>query len=210
MSLAVPDSADLGAYQIKAVIPEWPKSSGGIGSEFEWTTNIEIVEEIKSKPSSKGAGKQSGKKGSNEGDLVGLVWRSDEDPDKDDWTSQTVGEIEMVEASDLAKQRQEYHELAGIEGEIPTIVLNRTFSPLKKYVQARAAELTDEGKDQARDRYAVGIGVALLLLDQDAEKAAKSGTVIDDEILESSKRAAARGVLSVLPEYDRLAREIDD
>ena len=72
----------------------------------------------------------------------------------------TVGEIEMVPAKDLADKRPEYKDLAKIDAEIPTIVLNRTYSPLKSYVQARAAELTEEGKEQARERYAVGVGVA--------------------------------------------------
>ncbi len=76
---------------------------------------------------------------------------------------------------DLAASAPEYKELAKVDAEIPTIVLNRTYSPLKAYVQARAAELTDEGKEQARERYAVGVGVALLLLDQEARKAEKAG-----------------------------------
>ena len=45
-------------------------------------------------------------------------------------------------------------------GDPSTIVMNRTYSPLKKYVQARAVSLTEEGKEQARERYAVGAGVA--------------------------------------------------
>ena len=67
----------------------------------------------------------------------------------------------MVPGSDLADKRPEYEDLAKIDAEIPTIVLNRTFSPLKSYVQARAAELTERGKEEARERYAVGAGVAL-------------------------------------------------
>ena len=77
----------------------------------------------------------------------------------------------MVPGKDLADKRPEYAELAKVDAEIPTIVLNRTYSPLKAYVQARAAELTDERKEQARQRYAVGVGVALLGAAQHARTA---------------------------------------
>jgi hypothetical protein len=89
-------------------------------------------------------------------------------------------------------------------------VLNRTYSPLKSYVQARAAELTDEGKEQARERYAVGVGVALLVLDAQRRKDETVKKPTDDNAERVATQAAARGVLSVLPEYDRLAKEIED
>lgn len=69
----------------------------------------------------------------------------------DERDATTVGNIEMVTGSDLAAARDEYAELAGVTAEIPTIVLNKTYSPLKAYAQARSATLTDEGVDQARD-----------------------------------------------------------
>ena len=98
-----------------------------------------------------------------------------------------------------------------IDAEIPTIVLNRTYSPLKSYVQARAVELTDEGKEKAREHYAVGVGIALLVLDEEARKAAeKAGKPLDEAALHAGQRAAARAVLSVLPAYDRLAKELED
>ena len=108
---------------------------------------------------------------------MALIWKSETDDGMDDWSAATVGEIEMVAGKDLADKRPDYAELAKADAEIPTIVLNRTYSPLKAYVQARAVELTDEGKEQSRDRYAVGVGVALLVLDQQARKAEKAGAV---------------------------------
>ena len=102
-------------------------------------------------------------------------------------------------------------EAPNIDAEISTIVLNRTYSPLKSYVQARAVELTDEGKEKAREHYAVGVGVALLVLDEEARKAAeKAGKPLDEAALHAGQRAAARAVLSVLPAYDRLAKELED
>ena len=104
----------------------------------------------------------------------------------------------------------EYKDLAKVDAEIPTIILNRTYSHLKTYVQARAAELTDEGKEQARERYAVGVGVALLILDQEVRKAGKAGRSPDEGALDAGRQAAARAVLSVMPDYDRLAKELEE
>jgi hypothetical protein len=208
VSVAVPDSEELGTYELRAVIPPWPKSSGGLGPRFEWTTKLELVRDISPKPPGPGAGPKTGRKGPGQGDLVALVWRSDEN--EEGWDPTTVGEILMVPGKDLAAERAEYEELRGVSDEIPTIVLNRTYSPLKSYVQARAAELTDEGKEQARDRFAVGVGVALLVLDAQRRKDAKANKPTDDDAERVATQAAARAVLSVLPEYDRLAREIED
>lgn len=210
VSIAVPESANLGTYKLSVEVPMWPKSSGGLGQRFEWTTKIEIVEELTRKTPGRRAGEDTGKSGSGDGGLVALIWKSETDDGVEDWTAATVGEIEMVPGKDLAQQRPEYVELARVGVEIPTIVLNRTYSPLKAYVQARAAELTEEGKEQARERYAVGAGVALLVLDQESRKAQKAGKPLDDTALTAGQRAAARAVLSVMPAYDRLAKELED
>lgn len=210
VSIAIPDGADLGTYKLNVSIPTWTKTSGGLGPSFQWTTEVEVGEEVAIKPTGKKAGADSGKSGSGDGGLVALIWKSENDGGVGDWSAATVGEIEMVPGKDLADERPEYAELATVDTEIPTIVLNRTYSPLKAYVQARAKELTDEGKEQARERYAVGVGVALLVLDEDARKAAKSGKPLDDATLGAGRQAAARAVLSVMPAYDRLAKELED
>ena len=211
VAIAVPESADLGNYKLDIELSGWSRISGGLGPTFEWTTKIEIVQEDSPRPSGQkpGAGKKKGKSGPGDGGLVALIWKSDTE-DGGDWTPATVGDIEMVSGTDLADKRPEYKDLAKIDAEIPTIVLNRTYSPLKAYIQARAAELTDEGKEQARDRYAVGAGVALLVLDQEARKADKAGKPHDDGALRAGQQAAARAVLSVLPDYDRMAKELED
>ena len=66
---------------------------------------------------------------------------------------------------------------------------------------------SDAGRERARNRYAVGVGVGLMLLDQEAKKLAKAGTPIPEEAPVVSKRAAAQAALNVLPEFDALARE---
>lgn len=211
VSVAVPENADLGTHKLTVFIPTWSKTSGGLGPSFEWTTKIEFVEESKPKPSGPKPGSGNGKSGPGEGGLVALIWKSETDDGVDGWSAATVGEIEMVPGKDLADKRPEYAELAKVDAEIPTIVLNRTYSPLKSYVAARASELsTDEGKEQARERYAVGAGLALLILDQDARKAEKAGNPFDEAALKSAMDAAARGVLSVLTGHDKLLKEMEE
>ncbi len=211
VSVAVPENADTGTYKLTIEIPTWSKTSGGLGPRFEWTTKVEVVEEIKPKQPGPKPGSGNGKSGPGDGGLVALIWKSETDDGVDNWSAATVGEIEMVPGKDLADKRPEYAELAKVDAEIPTIVLNRTYSPLKAYVAARAAELsTDEGKEQARERYAVGVGVSLLVLDQDARKAEKAGKPFDDVYIESARQSAARGVLAVMPSYDRLAKELEE
>ncbi|MGW6278747.1 hypothetical protein [Kribbella sp. NPDC055071] len=208
VSIAVPDGADLGPYLINAEISTWPKSSGGLGPRFDWTTKLHLQEEIKPKDSGGTSGQSSGRHGSKDGGLVAMIWKSD--VEMEGWTPATVGQIEMVPAKDLAGQREEYRELATIDADIPTVVLNRTYSHLKTYTAARAAELTEEGKEATRDRYAVGVGVALLVIDEDARKSQNAGRLMDDVAVAAGQRAAARAVLSVMPDYDRLAKELED
>ena len=207
VAIAVPENADLGNYKLDIELDNWPKTSGGLGPCLEWTTKIHIVKESAPKPS----GRSPVKPGPDKGGLVALIWRSDIDDGVDNWTSATVGEIERVSGRDLAAKRTEYKDLAKTDDEIPTIVLNRTYSPLKSYIQARAVELTDEGKEQARERYAVGAGVALLVLEDETRKATeKTNKAPDEAAIQRARRAAARGVLSVLPAYDRLLKELKD
>lgn len=208
VSIAVPDYVDAGSYILSAEIPEWPRTSGGLGPRFEWTAKLELVTEAAPKPQGGGAGGKKGEQGKGDGGLVALVWRSE--ADMDGWTAATVGEVDLVAAKDLAEERPEYSELATYDGDIPTLILNRTFAPLKAYTAARAADVADEAKEQSRERYAVGVGVALLILDQDAKKAEKSGRPWDEDTVLTSQRAAARAVLSVLPDFDRLAKELQD
>jgi hypothetical protein len=205
--LAVPENADLIDCILKAQISPWLKASGGLGEEFKWTTRVQIVDEMTPKKPGRGAGKKDGTQGAGSGNLVALVWKND--ADEDEWNATTVGEIAMVSGAVLAETRPEYKELAKVKEEIPTIMLNGTYSKLKNYLQARAAELTEEGRSQAQERYAVGVGVALLVLHEKEVKAKKSGMSIDEEVLRVSRDAAARAVLSVMPEYDRLAKEMD-
>lgn len=211
VSVAVPEGVELGTYLLRTTVDNWLKSSGGTGPRLTWDTKFEVLEEAPMKPSGvpRGGKKGQGDRGADAGELVAVIWDSHEsDERKGAWTALTVGEIELVEGRVLADLREEYAELAKVEGKVPTILLNREFKPLKDYVSARAKELsTEEGRERLRERYAVGTGVGLLELYQQVEKRREKGEAVTDEWIELSKIAAARSVLSVMPEFDALAKE---
>lgn len=206
VSIAIPDDF-LGTYTLSAYIPEWSKASGGLGDPFTCTTELEVVSEIIPRPTGKtGAGEKDGDKGASEGGLVALVW-TDEQKHGGDWNPTTVGEIELVEAKTLATQHKEYESLAKIDLQVPTIVLNTTYIHLKSYISARASDLSDAWRDQTRDRYAVGVGVALMLQHEQRTRAEKADEFISDATFHSMADSAARAVLAVMPAYDQLAKE---
>jgi hypothetical protein len=82
-----------------------------------------------------------------------------------------------------------------------------SYSHLKNYISARAADLSDTGRQQARNRYAIGVGVALLVQDEERRRADKAGHPVSDDTLAAGADAAARGILAVMPAYDQLAKE---
>lgn len=118
-----------------------------------------------------------------------------------------TSKVEEIPANELAKENQ-YKQLGEL-GDTPvlTIFLNEDYSPLKRYLQGRQKELTKIGSGQAHNRYAVDVGMALLVLHHEAEKRRKSGAHPDDDLLEVARAAAAQGAISILPHFDALARE---
>ena len=108
----------------------------------------------------------------------------------------------------LAEASTEYAELAAL-GETPvlTILLNDDYSPLKKYLQRRQSGLSKIGAGHAHNRYAIDVGVALLVLHYEAQQRIKRGIHVDEELLDVARAAAAQGAISILPHFDALARE---
>jgi hypothetical protein len=171
---------------------------------MSWTTEFEVSEEVKPRIDGR-PGKNDAKKGNREGNLVALQFKSHEE--QDGWTKETVGDVEMVPAEDLAAQISEYSDLSVLgETRIPTLVLNSEYVALKRYLNAGAKNVVEETIQSRRDRYAVGVGVGLCMLFKEQEKRAKSGE-IDDSWCEASKQAIARSVLSMMPAFDELAKE---
>jgi hypothetical protein len=203
VSVAVPQGAQQGEFELEASITGWHRAGGGLGSPLKWTTEFEVVDEIK--PTRSRSGKDAGKKGAGEGGLVAVIW--DTLDNHADWNNGVPGHVEDVPASTLA-ERPEYAELASAgDVSVPTIWLNQEYGPLKTYIGARSRELTTPGLDAAKERYAVGAGLGLLYLRQQFDRRATQGETISDEVELDAKQAVARSSLSMMPFFDRLARE---
>lgn len=206
LSVPVPDEATKGVFQLVTSVAGWTRSSGGLGPELSWTTQFEVVEERRRPAPAPGpVNGTSGKTG--EGSLVGIIWKSHDKTDG--WDKMTVGEVELVPAEDLARERPEYAELAGLGSRpIPTLILNDTYVGLKAYIDSRARRVSEQTLDQKRDQYAVGVGVGLCMLYKDLEeRKAKNEKLPDEEWIEAAKQSVARGVLSMMPAFDELAKE---
>jgi hypothetical protein len=203
-SLLVPDDVAIGTTAtITAAIRGWGKAAGGIGEDLEWLSALEVVDGAKRppKPKPKGHKKTMAPKGSQ----VAVLWRSNSETDS--WNGGVPGEIELIEASVLAAGREEYRDLAELGSEqIPTVVLNEDFTPLKNYEVERVKKLGSSGGDASRDRYAVGVGVGLLVLEDRNRKLEKEGkTRPDDTLVE--RQAVARAALALMPDFDKLIKE---
>lgn len=200
--IAVPDEAKTGTFSLVASIEGWERLAGGIGGRLEWRTELEIVEQHE-----RGETRPRPRRGqgAEEGSDVVLIW---DDCARDGWNPSVPGSVEEVPAKDIAA-REEYKALAVLgETPVPTIYLNEDYAPLRRYVAGRQKDMVSEaGPERAKNRYAVGIGVGLMLLDQESRKLAKAGKPIGEEALLACKRAAAQAALSVLPEFDQLAKE---
>lgn len=206
VSVAVPDGADNGDFGLHVVLDDWVKTSGGAGARMAWETTLVVRDELEPRAGN-GAGKRSGTSGPGEGNLVALVW-SDPSKQEQEWSRATVGEVLPVPAKELAAEREDYAGLAELgDVEIPTVFLNEEYAELRSYLDSRVRDVETSTIEQTKDRYAVGIGVGLLLLEDEIAKRKKRSESIDQDWVDKSRRAAARSVLSVLPDFDRLAQE---
>ncbi len=200
--VAVPAEAQLGEFMITAGVYGWEKASGGVGPDLEWETKLNVVEEIVQPelppPTSKDKNRTA------EGPQVAVLWRHG---DQVELLPKNPGKVQEVPAVELARD-EEYKELHAL-GETPvlTIFLNEDYSPLKKYLQGRQRELTKIGSGHAYNRYAIDVGVALLVIHHAEEQRRKRGEHLDETLLEVAREAAAQGAISILPHFDALARE---
>jgi hypothetical protein len=200
--VTVPAEARLGDFMVTAGIYGWERAAGGLGPDLEWTTTFTVVSEIAPptppEPTAKNKNRMS------EGPEVALLWRHGE---LIGLLPTNPGKIDEVPASEVAQDEQ-YRELAELgESPVVTIFLNEDYSPLKKYLRGRQAELTKIGSGHAHNRYAIDVGVALLVLHHEIEQRRKRGEHPDEELLEVARAAAAQGAISILPHFDALARE---
>ncbi len=206
VSVAVSDTLEPGTYELRLRLADWMKSSGGIGHTLEHTTKIELVEEIPGQGNGSGSGKPTHGTGTasgpSQGTNIALVWRGL--PDQDSWTRTTVGEIIDTPAYVLAESNADYKDLAVLgEQNIPTVLLNADFTPLKQYLTGRNKQL--DSLTSPKERYSVGVGVGLLLLKASADQQAATDP-ITDKVLAAAQNAIAKGVLAVMPAFDDLTK----
>lgn len=207
VTIALADGAELGDFELEASLTGWQRAAGGIGPDLVWPVKLKVIEPRDEEK--KQSRPKSNENAGPEGELVGLAWRGEDD--FDDWHSGIPGHVEEVDAQMLADEAEDYRDLVKLGGvKVPTIFLNRDYSPLKRYEAARK-DLTKDGIDRARDRYAVGAGLGILLLDRDL-KAKANGSGLSDEAELTAKQAAAQSALVMMPQYDKLAKEagVDD
>jgi hypothetical protein len=86
-----------------------------------------------------------------------------------------------------------------------TIYLNQDYTPFKRYMGVRHKGLVTG--TPAQDRYAIDVGVAMLVLHQEREKRVSKNESIDEDLFDTARRAAAEGALSILPQFDELVRQ---
>lgn len=204
-SLLVPDDVEAGdTATITASIRDWAKAAGGAGADLEWSTKLEIGSSRKppAGPRRKPTKKEPK---ATKGSQVAVIWR--DSAEQDGWTGAVPGEINFIEASVLASGRDEYAHLGELGSEqIPTVVLNSDYTPLKQYEAQRAKTRTGSTLDDARDRYAVGVGVGMLVLEEHARQMEKKGKArpVDDLV---ERQAIARAALALMPDFDKLIEE---
>jgi hypothetical protein len=219
VSIAIPEDIESEAVSIHVVLPPWVKASGGLGPQMEWTTQIEIVstwpQTGKGNNKGRGEGKSNGArlKGDGSGgdggagDIVPIIWKNTSL--EAEWNAQTVGEVEVIPASDLAKARPEYAaDLAPLAATSITVLsLNSDFTQYKKYIGATIRESTDRTRAIRQNRYAMSVGMGLLSLDQRTKGLKKRGIAVPDEVVAVTQQAVAIAVLADLRAYDKLAEE---
>ncbi|HET8556263.1 MAG TPA: hypothetical protein VFL58_03020 [Gaiellaceae bacterium] len=199
--VAVPEDAKLGEFDLIAGIYDWERAAGGLGTALEWQTRLQVVDEIHPpEPSPNGKRSKTG----TEGPQVALFWRNG---DEIGVTPASPGKVEPVPASILAKI-PEYAELATMgDKPILTIYLNNDYAPFKRYLSARQRDLTSSKVSHAKNRYAVDVGVAMLVLENDRQRRLTRGDTLDEALLEVARDAAAQGALSILPYFDEITKQ---
>ncbi len=120
----------------------------------------------------------------------------------------TVGEIHQINANDISMMHSDYADLRGIHGDLPVLKLNEEFVPLKQYVAARVRSVGDEGVARNKERYAVGVGVQMMLIDEEVRRRRSRGDDIPDDLVDAMFQHAARGVLMMLPDIDAISDEV--
>ncbi|MEV6303674.1 hypothetical protein AB0M02_29985 [Actinoplanes sp. NPDC051861] len=205
--LTVPETAATGRYELTAALRDWHRAAGGLGSELTWTTKVDVVAEIQGRGAGNGrraTGGSAGSDGSGPGSEVVLRWA--DHTSVDGWEKRDVGDVEYVRAADVAITIEGFEHVAGLgDAKIPVVQLNEQYPAFKTYIAARSRDIDDLSRP--RERYALGVGLALLVLDQTRQRLDKADEEYPSEIFHDAARAAARGVLAVMPEFEQVIKK---
>jgi hypothetical protein len=203
VSLAIPTDADLVTADLNVIIAGWLTNTGGLQEPLQASTTFTVVDVADLPASTPAPGPSSSRE---EHTPVVLVWSSHgEEPP---WDALTVGEVDTVPAESLTDLDAEYLQLSRRAGDVSLVRLNEEFAPLKAYATLRARSVGDEGVARAKERYALGVAVEMLLVDREVTTRRNAGHPVDDSLIKATTVAAARGVLAVLPDYDVLTSEL--
>lgn len=196
VTLVIPDTAALGDFTITARLAEWHRRSGGLAGPLSWHTKLIVTDSAPPPPPAPSSGGAA-----DEGGEIALLWT---DGQSWDLTPNVPGLLADLPASMLAAD-DEYQDLAQLgDAEIKTIVLNEDFADYKKYVARLISGRKTQTVDRTKDRYAQGVGVGLLALDEQATK-----NPLDAEQRRAAAHAIARATLSLLPAFDEVMSRID-
>jgi hypothetical protein len=204
VAVAVPPDAEVTEGELELVLDGWLATTGGLGPRLSRTIRLSVIDSQSPTISATDTVETEASEDSRimSDSLVALLWSND--GVEEGWTGATVGAVEYIPASILAEANEEYASFAEIDADIPVIKLNETYSPLRLYTSLRSRDVGDEGVARAKDRYALGVGVEMVILEQHAIRLRNSGDAPSDEWVRASTIAAARGVLAVLPDFDVL------
>jgi hypothetical protein len=200
--ITVPAEAQMGDWSLVASIRGWERAAGGLGPDLIWESRFTVVDEVRRQPPSEPRGHSKSK--STDGPQVALLWRTGEEIGL---TPVMPGKVEEVAARLIAAE-PEYAEFAQ-RGDAPvlTIYLNEDYAPFKRYLGVRQRNLVRTASSPAYERYAVDVGVAMLVLHHAREARIREGGRVDEAMLETARQAAAQGAVSILPQFDELARQ---
>lgn len=224
LSLTAGHDAALGTHQGTLALT-WLRAAGG-GAEMRWPLNVTVLKERPAPtppdPSKKkdGVGEKQGVKKS----IVALVWSSLEKEKDSGWTDETAGDLQELSGAALATYNDElYGHLKDIDTNIPTIVLNKDYMLWRSYQRGSAIK-SDAALRLREERYAIAVGTIIAntwARENAIEKLHKTWVdrggngdephkAMDDSQRRRAASEGARGILVVLPDFDRMASELDE
>ena len=220
LALAAGENAALGTHQGVLAL-SWLRSTGGVG-ELKWPLNVTLLAERPEpapRPPKKNDDEGSGQKEGKKRSVIALVWNRLEGNRASGWTEETAGDLQRLPGRVLAEMNPEsYGELKDVDAEVATIVLNEDFAPWFAYERGSALS-GDQAMQVRRDRYGIALGVAIANLWVREEGLAKKYAAwqgkgdgadeptkpMDEAQRRRAVSEAARGILALLPDFDRLA-----